>query len=73
MHSAPQPKPDPVLTAQAVSAQGAEQKAVQASLSADTLSMLRLFGQANAFSGAGLTQPMSSITGGVSPQGVGAR
>jgi hypothetical protein len=33
--------------------------------------MLRLFGQQNAMSGAGMTMPMSSIMGGTAPRGVG--
>jgi hypothetical protein len=50
-----------MLTAQTEQAQSAQQKAVQSSLSADTLQLLRLFGQQNAMSGAGVTAPMSSI------------
>jgi hypothetical protein len=71
MNSPKQPAPDPAITAQAKAAQGAQEQAVQASLSSDTLSMLRLFGQANAMSGAGMTAPMSSIMGGKAPSGVG--
>lgn len=71
MQSPKPAQPDPALTAQALQAQGAQQKAVQASLSSDTLNMLRLFGQQNAMSGAGLTMPMSSIMGTRSVQGVG--
>jgi len=71
MHSPPQPAPDPAITAQAKLAQTAQQQAVQSSLSGDTLNMLRLFGQQNAMSGAGMTMPMSSIMGGTAPRGVG--
>lgn len=71
MHSPPQPKPDPTAVAQTLSAQRVQEQAVQSSLSQDTLSMLRLFGQQNAMSGAGLTMPMSSIMGGSAPRGVG--
>lgn len=67
---APSPQPDPALTAQMEQAQSAQQKAVQSSLSADTLQLIRLFGQQNAFSGAGLTMPMTSLIG---PKATGAR
>lgn len=67
---APDPTPDPALTAQMEVAQGAQQKAVQSSLSADTLQLIRLFGQQNAFSGAGMTLPMTSLIG---PRAAGAR
>lgn len=50
--------------AQTLAAQTQQQQAVQSSLSADTLQMLRLFGQQNAMSGAGVTMPMTSLTGG---------
>ena len=63
MHtSAPQPQPDPTLEAQLQLAQSAQQKAVSQSLSADTLQLLRLFGQQNAVSGAGMSMPMQSLT-----------
>lgn len=51
------------LKAQADLAESQQEQAVQASLGADTLNMLRLFGQQNAMSGAGVTVPMSSIVG----------
>jgi hypothetical protein len=35
---------------------------VSQSLSADTLQLLRLFGQQNAVSGAGMSMPMQSLT-----------
>lgn len=61
--SAPAPQPDPLLQAQETQAQTAQQSAVQAGLSSDTLNILRLFGQQNAMSGAGLTSPMTSMVG----------
>jgi hypothetical protein len=67
---APQPKPDPQLMAQTEQAQRAQQQAVQSSLSADTMQIIRLFGQQNAMSGAGMTLPMSSIA---SARPMGAR
>lgn len=60
---APAAQPDPMLTAQMEQAQGAQAKAVQSSLSADTMQIIRLFGQQNAMSGAGMTAPMSSLMG----------
>ena len=51
-------------------AQSAQQKAVSSSLSAYTLQLIRLFGQQNAFSGAGMTMPMTSLVG---PRSSGAR
>jgi hypothetical protein len=65
-----QPPPDPQITAQALSAEAQQQQAVQASLSSDTLNMLRLFGQQNALSGAGITGPMSALIGSARPAGV---
>lgn len=57
------PQPDPQLTAETEAAQAAQAQAVQASLSSDTMQIIRLFGQQNAMSGAGLTMPMSSLAG----------
>jgi hypothetical protein len=64
MGSSKPPQPDPGLVAQTLAAQTQQQQAVQSSLSADTLQMLRLFGQQNAMSGAGVTMPMTALTGG---------
>ena len=64
MGSSKPPAPDPFLVAQTEAAQSKQQQAVQGSLSADTLQMLRLFGQQNAMSGAGVAMPMTALTGG---------
>ena len=58
------PAPDPLLVEQTKMAQSQQQQAVQSSLSADTLQMIRLFGQQNAMSGAGVSMPMTALTGG---------
>jgi hypothetical protein len=51
-------------------AQAKQEQAIQASLSQDTLNLIRNFGQQNAMSGAGVTMPFGmagvrSATGGV--------
>lgn len=70
---APEPKPDPALEAQLRQQQGKQEQAVKASLSADTMNMLRLFGQQNAMAGTAMSSPMSGLIGSSASRGGAAR